>query len=162
VKPNQGTAVRSISEALVKASLSFRRVRKITKSDYELCHVCISIYLSVLHSFRMEYLDSNRTDFHKSQYLNTFRKYVESFIKTWQEQQMLYMTANIQFWLYLTQFLEWKMFKTSVVDKIKTQVLYSITFFENRTAYEIIRKKYCVAGQATDGNMTQTHCQLDT
>ena len=31
----------------------------------------------------------------------------------------------------------------------------------NRTVYEIMWKKYCTAGQATDGNMAHAHCVLD-
>ena len=32
------------------------------------------------------------------------------------------------------------MFRTKVVEKIKTHILYSITFVENRTVYEIMWK----------------------
>jgi len=32
------------------------------------------------------------------------------------------------------------MFQTKVVEKIKTQILCSVTFFENRTVYEILWK----------------------
>jgi len=35
-------------------------------------------------------------------------------------------------------------------------------FFENRAVYEIIWKKNCRAGQATDDNMAHAHCVLDT
>jgi hypothetical protein len=37
-------------------------------------------------------------------------------------------------------FLEWEMFRTKVVEKIKTHVLCSITFVENRVVYEIMWK----------------------
>jgi len=33
---------------------------------------------------------------------------------------------------------------------------------ENRAFYETIWKKYCTAGQATDGNKAHAHCKLDT
>jgi len=40
------------------------------------------------------------------------------------------MKTNIHFWSYLAQFfLEWEMFQTKVVEKIKTHVLCSVTFF---------------------------------
>ena len=46
------------------------------------------------------------------------------------------------------------MFQTKVVEKIKTHILCSVTFFfENGAVYEIMWKKYCRAGQATDDNM---------
>jgi hypothetical protein len=45
------------------------------------------------------------------------------------------------------------MFQKNVVDKIKTHISYSITFFENRSVYEIMWKKYGTARQATDDNI---------
>ena len=33
-------------------------------------------------------------------------------------------------------FLEWEMFQTKVVDKIKTHIMYSVTFFYNSAVYE--------------------------
>jgi hypothetical protein len=35
-------------------------------------------------------------------------------------------------------------------------------FSENSAVYEIMWKKYCRAGQATDDNMAHAHCMLDT
>jgi hypothetical protein len=47
------------------------------------------------------------------------------------------MKNNIHFWSYLAKFfLEWEMFQVTVVEKIKTHILCSVTFFENRTVYE--------------------------
>ena len=44
-----------------------------------------------------------------------------------------------------------KFFWTRAVEKIKTRILCSVIFcFENRAVYEIIRKKYGNAIQATD------------
>ena len=37
-----------------------------------------------------------------------------------------------------------------------------MTFFHNRAVYEIMRKKYCGAGQAIDENTAHAHCMLDT
>jgi len=48
--------------------------------------------------------------------------------------------------------------KKKAVEKIKTHILYCIIyffFFENRAVYEIMWKKYCAAGQATDANIIQ-------
>ena len=40
---------------------------------------------------------------------------------------------------YLVQlFLEWEMFQTKVIEIIKTHILSSINFFENRVVYEIM------------------------
>jgi len=42
------------------------------------------------------------------------------------------------------------MFQTKVVQKIKTHILCSVTFFpENRAVREIMWGKYCTVGQAT-------------
>ena len=56
------------------------------------------------------------------------------------------------------------MFQTEVLEKIKTHILCSVTFLfsENRAVCEIMWKKYCRAGQATDDNMAHAHCVLDT
>jgi hypothetical protein len=49
------------------------------------------------------------------------------------------MKANFPFLSYLAQFfLEWEMFHTKVVQKIKTHFLCSITLFKNRVIYEIM------------------------
>ena len=48
-----------------------------------------------------------------------------------------------------------EMFQTKAVEKIRTRILFSIFFFffENRTVYERMWKKYHRAGQATEGNV---------
>ena len=54
------------------------------------------------------------------------------------------MNSNIYFLSYLAQFfLEWEMFQTNVVDKIKTHILCSVAFFffENHGVYEKMWKK---------------------
>jgi len=50
------------------------------------------------------------------------------------------MNTNVHFWTYLAQFiLEWEIFHTKVVEKIKIHILCSLTIFlENRTFYEIM------------------------
>jgi hypothetical protein len=74
------------------------------------------------------------------------------------------MKSARQFWSYLTYFfLEWEMFQTKVVEKIKTHILRSLTFLfpkSYRLWYNV--EKYCRAGQATDNNMAQAHCIQDT
>ena len=56
------------------------------------------------------------------------------------------MQTNMHLWLYLAEFsLEWEMFQTKVVEKIKTHILGSITFPlpllpESLSFYEIMCK----------------------
>ena len=104
----------------------FRRVRKFSKSDYKLRHVCPSV--------RMEQLGLPLDGF--SWYL-IFEYYPKicwkksSFIGIWQDKRLLYMKTNVRFSSYLAQqFLEWEMFPTKLQRKSR-QILWSITFFEN-------------------------------
>jgi len=74
------------------------------------------------------------------------------------------MQVNINFWSYLAQIcLEWQMFRTTVVQKIKTHILFSMTYFFGKSCrlWDNV-EKYCTAGQATDDNMAHAHCLLDT
>jgi hypothetical protein len=51
------------------------------------------------------------------------------------------MTTNIRYWSYLIHFfLEWEMFQTNVVQKIKKHILFSVNIFENLNIYEKIWK----------------------
>jgi len=51
------------------------------------------------------------------------------------------MATNTYFLSYLAQFfLDWEMFQTKVVEKIKTPILYSVTFFKKSCLYEIMWK----------------------
>jgi hypothetical protein len=73
------------------------------------------------------------------------------------------MKTNIHFWSYLVQFfLEWEMFQTEVEDKIKRNILCSVTFFFRSSCrlWDNV-EKYCRAGHATDDNMARAHCMLD-
>ena len=52
------------------------------------------------------------------------------------------MKTNMHFLSCLAYFfLELEMFETNFVEKIKTHILYSVTFFENCVVYEIMWKK---------------------
>jgi hypothetical protein len=50
-------------------------------------------------------------------------------------------------------------FHKKAVEKIKTHILFSITFFffENHAGYELNVEKYCTAGQATGDNMAHAY-----
>jgi hypothetical protein len=72
------------------------------------------------------------------------------------------MKSNIYFLSYVAHlFLEWEMFQINVVEKSKTHILHSVTFF--RKSYNLWDnvEKYCRAGQATEDSKTQAHCMLD-
>ena len=72
-----------------------------------------------------------------------------SFIKTWQEKRVLYMKTNTHFWSHAAQSLEWKMFQTNDVKKIKIRILRSITSFfpENRAVREEMWKNIVEPGR---------------
>jgi len=63
---------------------------------------------------------------------------------------------------YLDHFLEWEMFQTKVVEKIKTRILCSVTFFPKIVPFMGKGINYSRAGQTTDDNMAHAHCMLDT
>ena len=75
-----------------------------------------------------------------------------SFNKIWQE-WVFYMKANIHFWSYLIQFfLEWEMFQTNIVEKIKTHILYPVMCPPHPQESCHLRdnvEKYCRAGWTT-------------
>jgi hypothetical protein len=57
------------------------------------------------------------------------------------------------------------MLQTKVVEKIKTHILWPVSlsfFFENHAVCEMMWKKYCAAGQATDDITAHLLCKLDT
>jgi hypothetical protein len=59
--------------------------------------------------------------------------------------------TNVHCWSYLAQFfLEWEIFQTEFVNKIKTHILCSITYFRKSCRLWDNVKKYSRAGQATD------------
>ena len=51
-----------------------------------------------------------------------------SFIKIWQEKRVVYIKTYVNLQYLADLCLEWKMFQTKVVEKIKTHILYTITF----------------------------------
>ena len=76
------------------------------------------------------------------------------------------MKTNIGFWSFLAQFfLEWDMFQTKVVEKIKTRILCLTTFFcsprKSCRVWDNV-EKCCKAWQATDDNMARAHWTLYT
>ena len=80
-----------------------------------------------------------------------------SYIKMWQDCN--YMKTNIHFWSFIFHFfIEWEMFQTKVVEKIKTHILCSILFFFfNCAVYEITWKNPVEPGRP---QMTYGACSL--
>jgi hypothetical protein len=74
------------------------------------------------------------------------------------------MQANTHIRQYLAQFfLKLETFQAWDVEEIKRQFFYSITFVSRKSCrlWDNV-EKYCTAGQATNENMAQKHCMLDT
>jgi len=53
------------------------------------------------------------------------------------------------------------MFQTEVVEKIKTRLLCSITFFEKHAVSGNVENCF-IAGLVRDDNMAYEHCMMDT
>ena len=71
------------------------------------------------------------------------------------------MQTDIYFWSYLAHFfLEWEMFQTKVVEKIKTHILCSVTFFKKSYRLWDNVEKYGTAGQTAVDNMAYALCVL--
>jgi len=67
------------------------------------------------------------------------------------------------FIIYRSFLLMMEMFQTEIVEKIKTHILRSVTFFfEKLYCLWGNVEKYCRVGQAADGNMAHAHCMLGT
>jgi len=89
----------------------------------------------------MEQFDSQKMDFHEVGYLRIFRI---SAVKI--QISLRYDNNNEHFawrpkyiYEYVTEFfLEREMFRTKVVEKIKTPILYSVNFSENRAIYDTV------------------------
>jgi hypothetical protein len=79
-------------------------------------------------SVRMEQHGSHWADFYKIVCVSIFRKSVEKIkVPLKSDKNNRYVTF---FKSYCTQFLlEWEMFQTKFVEKIKTHILWSVTFF---------------------------------
>ena len=71
------------------------------------------------------------------------------------------MKTYVHLWHYLSKlFLKWRIFQTKVVQKIKTHILYLMTFFIKLCLLWENMEKYCAAGQTTDYTMARAHCML--
>ena len=98
---------------------------------------------SVRPSFRLSaWNNSDHTGrFSSNWYLSIFRNSVKKIqVSLPPDNNTDYITTTTHFPSHLTHFsLEWEMFQTKVVDKLKTHILCSVTLFDNRAVYETIR-----------------------
>ena len=102
----------------------FRCVFKISKSNSWPSHVCLSICMEKLGSYWMDILEIWCTII--------FQKSVEKIQVhlSWTRITGALREPNINFWSYRAQFLlEWEMFQTELVEKIKTHILCSLTIY---------------------------------
>jgi hypothetical protein len=118
-------------------------------------------YMSVCTSVRMEQRRSHWSDFHEIRHLSILRKSVKKIQASLKSDKN---SGNyVHLWKYHAGFfLEWEMFQTKVVQKIKPHILCSIIFF-SRISFRLWDNvgKYARVGQATDDNMAHEHCTLD-
>jgi hypothetical protein len=108
----------------------------------------IDIVMFICLSVRIEQLGSRWSYFHEIWYFDIFPKiYREkrSFIEIWQE----YRTFYVETYLYLRN-ISLKVFQTKLVEKFKTLILCSITFFRKSCLLWNNVEKYGIARQATD------------
>jgi hypothetical protein len=105
----------------------------------------------------MEQLGSNWTGFYEIQWLKIFWKYVEDIqVSLKSDESNGYFTWRdlCSFMIISPEFfLEWEIFQTCVVEKIRTHILCSIHFFSPQTSYSLWDNvEKCRAGQVTDDN----------
>jgi hypothetical protein len=104
----------------------FRCFCKIANSDYWLSHVRPSVCPHGTTRLSLDGFSWNLVfeNFLKLTWENS------NFIKIGQEERVLHMMTNIHFWSYVARFfLEWEMFQTNVVEKVKTHFCSVIFFF---------------------------------
>jgi hypothetical protein len=124
----------------------FRRVLRIAKRYYYLRPICLSV-----HPHGTTRLPHNGFSWHLiCEKLSEMHPENSSFIKIWQEWEVLYMKtfAYLQGW-YLTVFFSKTKNISKSADKIKTSILCSVFFFRRKCRVE----KYGTGGHTTDENI---------
>ena len=112
----------------------------------------VSVVMSVRPSVCTEQLGSHWTDFHEIWHLSIFRKCVlkihvslkpDKNIGHYKWKQYTFLVTSRSIILII------KMFQTNILEKVKTHILYSITFFFflNRAVYEIMWKNIVELGR---------------
>jgi hypothetical protein len=97
-------------------------------------------------------IGSHWMDSHEISYSSIFSQ-IRRFIKVRKEQRVLYMEAYVHMWQYLARFfLEWEMFQTKIVQKIKTHFVFN--HFLRQSCPVLDNEEKCGgARQATDDNI---------
>ena len=108
-------------------------------------------WLHVRLSVHMEQLGSHWADFHEIWYLKIFRKSVEKIQLSLKSNNSKGHFAWRPIYIFLSSlahfFLEWEMFQIKVVEKIRTHILCSVTFFWKSCRLWDNMEKYCTTGQ---------------
>jgi len=135
---------------------------KTEKSNYSFCHVCLFVFTSV----RMKQLGSNWTYFYKSLYLSIFLKYVEK-IQASLKSKLI--TGNLHgdqcSVLIISRSLLLR--KRNNSDKScrenqNTHFTFNSFFFSKVVPLWYNMEKHFTARHATDDNMANVHCILNS
>ena len=109
----------------IAISFLFKRFRKISKSDYYLCHICLSVCI--------EKLGSHWTDFHEILYVNILQKYVDKILRLYYSPTRITDTFHEDMFTFITVFRSIFLKIGHVSDKIcwrnHNTILYPVTFF---------------------------------
>jgi hypothetical protein len=157
---------RSLPQQLLKNHFLSRKVKKPTSHFYicpflgafaKLRKATISFVTSVYPSVSMEQLGSHWKGFHKNWYVSIFWKSVEKMqVSLQSDNNNGTLHADLRtfmIYFFMEFFLEWENFQTKPVDKIKTHILCSITFFRRSCRLWDNVGKCGRARQATDDNI---------
>jgi hypothetical protein len=124
----------------------------------ELQKTTVSFVVSVCPSVRMEKLSSHWTGLYETCSLSIFRKSVDKVQVILN--LMAIITDTLHVW-YLAEFcLDWEIFPTKVVEKIKTHILCSVRLFRT-PCDEMMWRNVVRVRQAAFGNTAHVLCMLD-
>jgi len=139
------TFLRQVRRSLHRLLDALAKLRKAT----------IIFVMSVRQSVRTEQLGCQWTDVREIwfDYFSKICREISSIFKSDKK-------TNIHLWSHLAQFfVQWEMSDIKVVEKIKTHILCSITFFSRKSGrfWDNV-EKYCIARQAGDVNTIRPMC----
>jgi hypothetical protein len=111
----------------------------------------------------MEILGSNWMGFYEVLYMSIFWNFVKKTqvsLKS-DKNNRCFIWRHINLWYLMELLLEWETFRTKVVEKIKTHILTSITFFQKLCRLWDVEKCGRVRGHKWQCNMAHALCTLD-
>ena len=139
----------------------FEKLQKATiiRFIHSFIHLFVMSVLLSVHLKGTTQLPLNRLSWNFIfEYFPRIRQENSSFIKMWHD----YTNTNIHFWSYLLHFfIEWEMFQIKVVEKVKTRILSSITFFLI-VLFMRLHGKILLNLAGHKWHKVHTHCMLDT